>query len=23
MFLTEDMSFFTIALHGLPNITLQ
>ncbi|EPJ15302.1 hypothetical protein CP02DC21_2177, partial [Chlamydia psittaci 02DC21] len=22
-FLTEDISFFTIALHGLPNITLQ
>ena len=22
-FLTEDMSFFTIALYGLPNITLQ
>ena len=22
-FLTEDISFFTIALYGLPNITLQ
>ena len=22
-FLMEDMSFFTIALYGLPNITLQ
>ena len=22
-FLTEDISFFTIALHGLPNIALQ
>ncbi|EPJ15357.1 putative nef attachable protein, partial [Chlamydia psittaci 02DC18] len=22
-FLTEDISFFTIALFGLPNITLQ
>ena len=22
-FLTEDTSFFTIALYGLPNITLQ
>ncbi|EPJ15097.1 nef attachable domain protein [Chlamydia psittaci 02DC18] len=22
-FLTEDISFFTVALYGLPNITLQ
>ena len=22
-FLTEDISFFTLALYGLPNITLQ
>ena len=22
-FLTEDISFFTVALHGLSNITLQ
>ena len=22
-FLSEDISFFTIALHGLPNITLE
>ena len=22
-YLTEDISFFTIALYGLPNITLQ
>ena len=22
-FLIEDISFFTISLHGLPNITLQ